>query len=212
MSLSEVAMATAGSASKLGSLTVVWLRVCRWNTYGLWQKCCPHQRMFWKKISGPLCLESDWTAPVEEEESRKNSHANPVGFKAAPGWCLVAGTGFWQNVTKAGKTLWNHRLLSLHHNISDQAVALDIVLSRQSSGRTSQRDGKRWTNIDACCSHTVKVDGQCVPDVKLLLWRRWPHHHHNLVTAVYIHPDAYSKEALGVYSYLCINNCTYYIV
>lgn len=48
------------------------------------------------------------------------------------------------------------------HNISAEAVAL--------KGWTCglQWDEATWTNIDAWCRHTVKVDGQCLPDVELL--------------------------------------------
>ena len=37
-------------------------------------------------------------------------------------------------------------------------------------------------------THMFKADGWYFPDVELIMWRRWPHYNHCLVTAVYIHP------------------------
>ena len=43
----------------------------------------------------------------------------------------------------------------------------------QDYGRMMMRDGLCVYNTDAWCSHTVKVDGWCFPDLDHLIWRCW---------------------------------------
>ena len=66
-----------------------------------------------------------------------------------------------------------------HHNISDQSVSTDwgtVLLSDRAQDCSGMRRGGLCVyNIDACCSHTVKVDGRCFPDVELLIRRCRPH-------------------------------------
>lgn len=57
--------------------------------------------------------------------------------------------------------------ICLRHNISDQAVSLDGWSGYRLCGYI----------IDAWCSHTVEVDGECFSDVELLIWRCLPYHH-----------------------------------
>lgn len=58
---------------------------------------------------------------------------------------------------------------------------------------------ERTTNINAWCSHTVKVN------LKLLGKRCRAHYHPHLVAVIYVHPDADSEDSLRVYVYNYIN-------
>ncbi|ONI45398.1 hypothetical protein AN641_04275 [Candidatus Epulonipiscioides gigas] len=93
----------------------------------------------------------------------------------------------------------------LHNNILDEALALDgRSLFRadrtQDSGKT--RGGGLCVYInDAWCTGAVRVDGKCSPDVEFLLLRCRPYYLPReftsvFVAAVYIPPDANSKNAL----------------
>ena len=75
----------------------------------------------------------------------------------------------------------------LRHTISDQAVALDgqtVFWADGSQDYSCSRRGGLWSavyNINAWCSHTVRVDGQCLPDVELLIWSCQPSSYHQII-------------------------------
>ena len=94
----------------------------------------------------------DWP---RDWESCNKSHANPSWFKAAAGECLLTWKGNGQDGKQAGQTKWNQRLVLTgtcpHHDISDQAVALNWwTVCGQSAAL--QSDECRWTNSDVCQS------------------------------------------------------------
>ena len=72
-----------------------------------------------------------------------------------------------------------------------------------------RRGGLCVCNIDAGCSHSVKADGQCYPDVRFLMWR-WHHHHHHhhVVAALSIHAEAKFQWST-VFMYTCMWTTAY---
>lgn len=88
-----------------------------------------------------------------------------------------------------------YRDLSPLQHLGCCTLRVDRVLSWQSRTTAGQ-----WDLV----LDTVKVDNLCFIDVQLFIQRCRPHHHHNLVPAVYLHPDADSKDAVRVYVLLFI--------
>ena len=66
-----------------------------------------------------------------EEESQNKSRADPVGFKAAPGWCPFTGKGNGQNAN-----MQNHvksetvvpTETRLQHSVLDQAAKMHVFI------------------------------------------------------------------------------------
>ena len=90
----------------------------------------------------------------------------------------------------------------LHLNISDFALDRWTVFWADRAQDYSLMRRGAWY------SHTVEVDGQCFPDVELLISICRPHNHHYLAAA-YIKSDADIKYVLQVIIYLYTHNCIY---
>ena len=161
-----------------------------WNTYWLWQKHCHHHHhlrgkcfgfFFWIKNSKIL---PEWTDP-RRKKVRMRAMPLHLGFRL-----LVANV--WsqeKEIDEIGLRLDKQHEITdscsqadlLHNGISDLAVELvRQTVFWADRDRTTEGRGERdffVYNTDARRSQTVKVNGQCFPDVELFIWRCCPHYH-----------------------------------
>ena len=108
---------------------------------------------------------SNWPARLlqeGEEESLDKNHANPAWILGCL-WLISSHREIkWTNWTQAGQATGNQRRFylypsetSLHHNISDQAVALD----RWCSKLTAQDSVAKWKVMDL---NVIKTNSQSI--------------------------------------------------
>ena len=139
---------------------------------------------------------TSWT-----EESRDKSYATPAWTKSCS-WLKKKTNDEWDSTTQC------NNVKSWTAVPTFFALQGRTMFQSDRAKQYSMTGSGRLRVIDAQCPKAVKVDGQCLPDVKLLRQRGWPYYHHRLVAVVYIQPDANVKKN-ALQNYYWMYTCSY---
>ena len=153
--------------------------------YFLWQKCCHHhwrrKPVFWttgcRSIAHSVFRPSYLTSSTAP--GRKRVWVRAMSTKT----CLLPDISTDQ--LDGWTVFWDNRA----HDYS-----------------WTRRGGLCVYNIDARCLYTAKANGQCFPRVKLLIWRRWPHHLCVYKKTVYVLCNMCSVKEFTNYYFIVLYN------